>query len=64
MTVPSVYELEVPKEAYGSILGKSGNRLRDLEQRSGAKITLPKTDSNELIKIKGSREAIEQGKII
>jgi len=60
LTVPSVYELEVPKEAYGSILGKSGNRLKDLEQRSGARITLPKTDSTDLIKIKGSGEAISQ----
>jgi len=60
LTVPTVYELEIPKEAYGSILGKNGNRLKDLEQRSGAKITLPKNDSNDLIKIKGSNEAITQ----
>jgi len=59
LTVPTVYELEVPKEAYGQILGKNGNRLRDLENRSGAKITLPKDDLTDLIKIKGSRDAIE-----
>ena len=59
LTVPTIYELEVPKESYGFILGKNGNRLKEMEQRTGAKISLPKADSNELIKIKGSREAIE-----
>jgi len=59
LTTPTVYEFEAPKEAYGFILGKNGSRLKELEQRTGAKVTLPKSDSNELIKIKGSKEAIE-----
>lgn len=59
LTVPTVSELDVPKEAYGFILGKNGNRLRELEQRTGAKISLPKGDSTDTIKIKGSRDAIE-----
>lgn len=59
LTVPTVFELEVPKEAYGFILGKNGNRLKEIEQRTGAKISLPKSDSTDLIKIKGSRDAIE-----
>ena len=59
LTVPTVFELEVPKEAYGFILGKNGNRLKEIELRTGAKISLPKNDSTDLIKIKGSRDAIE-----
>lgn len=59
LTVPSIAELEAPREAYGFILGKNGNRLRELEQRTGAKISLPKGDTIDTIKIKGSRDAIE-----
>lgn len=62
LTVPTVSEVEIPKEAYRFILGKNGNKLKELEQRTGAKITLPKSDSNELTRIKGSREAIETAK--
>lgn len=57
LTTPTVYEFEAPKEAYGFILGKNGSRLKELEQRTGAKVTLPKSDSNELIKIKGVRNS-------
>ena len=54
--------LSVPRENYRFILGKSGAKLQDLEKRTGAKITVPKIDSdpNETIQIKGAKESIEK----
>lgn len=53
--------IQVPKEHHKLILGKKGTRLRELEQNTGTKITVPNVnDASDSITIVGSKESIEQ----
>ncbi|CAG2166840.1 unnamed protein product, partial [Oppiella nova] len=53
--------LPIPKEHHRFILGKNGLKLSALEQNTGTKISIPRqNDSSELIKILGTKEAIDK----
>jgi polyribonucleotide nucleotidyltransferase len=51
----------IPKEHHRFILGKGGQKLSDLEQKTGTKIYMPRqNDSSTDIKIIGTKEAIDK----
>jgi len=53
-------KLKVPKEHHKILIGKSGTVLKDLQDKSCTKITVPKSDSNsEFITITGPKDGIE-----
>lgn len=53
--------ISIPKEHHRVILGKAGKRLRDLEQLTGTKITIPsQNEESDIITIAGTKEDIEK----
>ena len=51
----------IPKEHHRFILGKNGQKLSDLEQKTGTKIYMPRqSDPSNDIKIIGTKEAIDK----
>ncbi|XP_075165976.1 satellite-binding protein 1 Dp1 [Haematobia irritans] len=53
--------IAIPKEHHRVILGKAGKRLRDLEQQTATKITIPnQNDDSDIITIAGTKEDIEK----
>jgi hypothetical protein len=51
----------VPKEHHRWILGKSGNRLRELEKETATKISVPGiTDPSDKITIQGTKDSIDK----
>ncbi|XP_065366752.1 vigilin [Calliphora vicina] len=53
--------ISIPKEHHRVILGKAGKRLRDLEQLTATKITIPnQNEDSEIINIAGTKEDIEK----
>jgi len=57
-----VEEVVVPPKVLGAVIGKGGDGRRNLETRSGAKITMPKKDSGKGIIIAGDAKAVEVAK--
>lgn len=54
-------QIPVPKEHHRVILGKKGERLRDLEKQTATKITVPNMmDESDIITISGTKEGIEK----
>ena len=52
-----MYEIKIPKEHHGYVLGKQGAKLKQIEQCTNTKISIPKPDNNsDVIKITGNRE--------
>lgn len=53
--------LNIPKEHHKYLLGKSGQKLKDLEKATGCKISVPSiNESSDVITITGSKEGIEK----
>ncbi|XP_059485488.1 vigilin [Neocloeon triangulifer] len=53
--------INIPKEYHRFILGKGGNKLKDLEKATATKISIPPTaDSSDKIVITGTKEGIEK----
>lgn len=53
--------ITIPKEHHRVILGKAGKRLRDLEQLTATKITIPnQNDDSDIVTIAGTKEDIEK----
>ncbi|XP_037827229.1 vigilin [Lucilia sericata] len=53
--------ISIPKEHHRVILGKAGKRLRDLEQLTATKITIPsQNEDSDIINIAGTKEDIEK----
>lgn len=53
--------ITIPKEYHKLVLGKLGQRLRDLEKETGTKINVPSmNDPSETITVTGTKEGIEQ----
>lgn len=51
----------IPKEHHRVILGKSGKRLRELEQLTATKITIPnQNEESDVINIAGTKEGIQK----
>lgn len=54
-------QVAIPKEHHRWILGKKGDRLKELEKQTATKISVPSmNDSSELITITGTKEGIEK----
>ncbi|XP_001361315.2 vigilin isoform X1 [Drosophila pseudoobscura] len=54
-------QVTVPREHYRVILGKGGQRLRDLERLTSTRINIPSQgDESEFITIAGTKEGIEK----
>ncbi|XP_012272523.1 vigilin [Orussus abietinus] len=54
-------QISIPKEHHGSILGKQGLKVKELEKNTGTKINIPSLqDQSDLITIVGSKEGIER----
>lgn len=53
--------LNIPKEHHRYLLGKGGQKLKDLEKITACKISVPNiSDPSDAIKITGSKEGIEK----
>lgn len=60
-STPTSRSISVPKEHHRMILGKSGNRLHEIEQLTATKITIPnQNEDNDIITITGTKEDIEK----
>ncbi|CAG4910185.1 unnamed protein product [Colias eurytheme] len=54
-------QINIPKEHYRWILGKQGQRMKDLEKSTATKISVPSiADNSEIITITGTKEGIEK----
>lgn len=54
-------QISIPKEHHGCILGKNGDRLRELEKTTATKISVPsKNDPSDTITITGTKDGIEK----
>ncbi|XP_022667646.1 vigilin-like isoform X2 [Varroa destructor] len=54
-------DMVIPKEHHRHVLGVKAQKLRTLEQETGTKITVPRTEENsEIISIKGPKEGTAQ----
>jgi len=53
--------INIPRQYYKTIVGKSGNRLRELERRTGTSIKIPKpTDNADIITVTGAKEDVDR----
>ncbi|XP_045491427.1 vigilin [Colias croceus] len=54
-------QINIPKEHYRWILGKQGQRMKNLEKSTATKISVPSiADNSEIITITGTKEGIEK----
>ncbi|KAL0134248.1 hypothetical protein PUN28_001207 [Cardiocondyla obscurior] len=54
-------QISIPKDHHRWILGKQGQRLKDLEQKTATKINVPSVqDQSDIITITGTKEGIEK----
>ncbi|XP_045484905.1 vigilin [Pieris rapae] len=54
-------QINIPKEHYRWILGKQGQKLKELEKLTATKINVPSiSDNSEIITITGTKEGIEK----
>ncbi|XP_020289119.1 vigilin [Pseudomyrmex gracilis] len=54
-------QISIPKDHHRWILGKQGQRLKDLEQKTATKINVPgMQDQSDIITITGTKEGIEK----
>ncbi|XP_070160748.1 vigilin [Polyergus mexicanus] len=54
-------QISIPKDHHRWILGKQGQRLKDLEQKTATKINVPGVqDQSDIITITGTKEGIEK----
>lgn len=54
-------DLVIPKDHHRHILGVKAQKLRNLEQETSTKITVPRPEENsEIVSIKGPKEGIAQ----
>lgn len=53
----------IPKEHHRFVIGKSGEKLQELELKTATKIQIPRPeDPSNLIKISGTKEGLEKAK--
>lgn len=53
----------IPKEHHRYVIGKSGEKLQELELRTATKIQIPRPDdASNQIKISGTKEGLEKAK--
>jgi len=56
-------EVKIPKQFHRFILGKSGQKLREIEEKTGTKIRIPgPQDENDMISITGSKDAMQEAR--
>lgn len=57
----TVKQINIPKEHHGLILGKRGDRLKEIEKQSATKINVPNiSDESDIITISGPKEGVEK----
>lgn len=57
----TVKQINIPKEHHGLILGKRGERLKDIEKQSATKINVPSiSEESDIITISGPKEGVER----
>ena len=57
----ALVSISVPKDHHRYILGRGGNKLQELEQKTATKISIPKAnDTNDKITISGPKEGIDK----
>ena len=55
--------MKIPKEHHGVIMGKQGARIKQIEQDTNTKISVPQVeDRSDLIKITGNKEDCDMAK--
>ncbi|XP_063965109.1 vigilin-like [Lytechinus pictus] len=55
--------IQIPKEHHRFVIGKEGKKLKELEQVTMTKITIPNSEENsDMIRIVGPKEGIDQAK--
>ncbi len=55
--------MAIPKEHHRFVIGKSGEKLQELELKTATKIQIPRPeDPSNLIKISGTKEGLEKAK--
>lgn len=61
MILQASKQISIPKEHYRWILGKQGQKLKELEKVTATKINVPSiSDNSEIITITGTKEGIEK----
>lgn len=56
-----VKQINIPKEHHGLILGKRGDRLKEIEKQSATKINVPSiAEESDVITISGPKEGVEK----
>lgn len=57
----TVKQINIPKEHHGLILGKRGERLKEIEKQSATKINVPSiSEESDIITISGPKEGVEK----
>lgn len=57
----TIKHINIPKEHHGMILGKRGERLREIEKQSATKINVPNiSEESDIITISGPKEGVEK----
>lgn len=57
----TVKQINIPKEHHGLILGKRGERLKEIEKQSATKINVPSiSEESDTITISGPKEGVEK----
>lgn len=55
------HKIRIPQEHHRLILGKAGQRLKDLEKATATKITIPRqNEESDLITVTGPKEGIDK----
>jgi rRNA processing protein Krr1/Pno1 len=63
LMIQSECKIEVPREFHRFILGKKGNNLHEIENRTGAKISVPRPEEqSDEIHIHGSKETLKMAR--
>lgn len=56
-------DMHVPRDHHRFVLGKGGQKLRDLERQTATRILVPRSeDKSDMIKITGTRENIDKAR--
>lgn len=56
-------EIRVPKMQHGMLLGKHASKIKQLEQGTNTKITVPRQDdSSDVVRISGNKEGVDSAR--
>jgi len=56
-------KVEVPKEHLSALIGKGGSKLKALQDKTGARITVPKADDpSQAVTLSGDKTSVEEAR--